>query len=201
MLGSIRFPLTSAGVVATVAFLSTAGANAQGDEEEFDRTPRDCLAVSRIRSTDILDDRTILFFLRGNKLVFRTYLPRECPGLERNDRFAYEARNGQLCDVDVITVLEQMGVSLSPTFTCRLGKFIPITAEEAEDLKLDRTDERLKRKAIAAEPVELPPDKQETQDAGDAAADDATSAPASSEPAPAAPAKKAPPRGSGVTVR
>jgi len=98
-------------------------------------------------------------------------------------------------------VLEQMGVSLNPTFTCRLGKFIPITAEEAEDLKLDRTDERLKRKAIAAEPVELPPDKQETQDAGDAAADDATSAPASPEPAPAAPAKKAPPRGSGVTVR
>ena len=160
MLGSIRFPPTSVGVVATVALLSTTGANAQGDEEEFDRTPLNCLAVSRIRSTDIIDDRTILFFLRGNKLVLRTYLPRECPGLERNDRFAYEARNGQLCDVDVITVLEQMGVSLTPTFTCRLGKFIPITAEEAEDLKLDRTDAALKRKAINAEPAELPPEKQ-----------------------------------------
>jgi hypothetical protein len=201
MLGSSRFPLTSPGVVATLALLSATGANAQSDEEEFDRTPRECLAVSRIRNTDILDDRTILFFLRGNKLVYRTYLPHECPGLERNDRFAYEARNGQLCDVDVITVLEQMGVSLHPTFTCRLGKFIPITAEEAEDLKLEDKDEVLKRKAIKAEPAELPPEKPETQDAGDAAADAATSAPTSPEPVPAAPAKKEPPRGSGVTVR
>ena len=71
MLGSSRFPLTSPGVVATLALLSATGASAQADTtRKFDRTPRECLAVSRIRNTDILDTtRTILFFLRGNKLM------------------------------------------------------------------------------------------------------------------------------------
>lgn len=199
MLGSIRFPLMSIGVVTTAVVLSASSVSAQGDgEEDFDRTPLSCLSVSRIRNTDIIDDRTILFFLRGNKQTYRAYLPRECPGLERNDRFAYEARNGQLCDVDVITVLEQIGVSLTPTFTCRLGKFIPITAEEAQDLKLGQEDRGLKRNTIRAEPAELPPEGEKPQDASadDAAADTAASAPASPEPP-----KPAQHRGSGVTAR
>lgn len=209
MLESIRFPLMSIGVVSTVALLSASSVRAQDDaEDEFDRTPINCLSVSRIRNTDIIDDRTILFFLRGNKETYRAYLPRECPGLERNDRFAYEARNGKLCDVDVITVLEQIGVSLTPTFTCRLGKFIPITAEEAQDLKLDQEDQALKRNTIQAKPAELPPEGEKPPSAAaddaaaveDAAAD-ASSDSAASAPASAPPSKPAQRRGSGVTVR
>src|SRR5262245_7366185 len=135
MLGSIRLPLTSFGMAVTFALLSGTptraqedageqkGSRAQVDEEALDRTPRRCLTIARIRDTDILDDRTILFHLRGNKEVYRTYLPRECPGLERNDRFSYRSTNGQLCDVDQITVLEQTGLGLSPGFTCQLGGF------------------------------------------------------------------------------
>jgi hypothetical protein len=196
MLGSIRFPLTSFGIATAVALLSTSSPRAQVDEEEFDRTPRRCVSTARIRNTDILDDRTILFYMRGNKEVYRTYLPRECPGLERNDRFSYQTQNGQLCDSDTITVLEQFGASLSPSFTCRLGDFFPITREEAEDLKLEN-DETLKRKAIRSEPAELPPEGAESEvaPASDAAA-------AESDPPPAEErSKRAQRRGSGITAR
>jgi hypothetical protein len=205
MSGSIRFPLTSFGVVTTVALLCASNSRAQAaDEKEFDRTPVKCLATARIRDTDILDDRTIIFYLRGNRQVYRTYLPRACPGLERNERFAYQTRNSQLCSIDLITVLEQYGAGLQSGATCRLSDFIPITREEAEDLKLDKTDDGLKRNAIRSERAEPAPEGEAAQAgaADDAAADDAAAdqaAPAPPPP-PAEPPKRAP-RGSGVTSR
>jgi hypothetical protein len=200
MLGSIRFPLTSFGIATAVALLSASSPSAQGDEEEeFDRTPRRCVATARIRNTDILDDRTIIFYLRGNKDVFRTYLPRECPGLERNDRFSYQTHNGQLCDSDTITVLEQIGTRLSPSFTCRLGEFIPITAEEAEDLKLENEGATHKRNSIQSERAELPPENAEAQDAP--AADAATDDGGPPAPPPEKPSRREQRRGSGITSR
>jgi hypothetical protein len=188
MQGSTRFQLTSFGVVTTVVLLSASTVRAQGaEEEDFDRTPHKCVTTPRIRNTEILDDRTIIFYMRGNQEVYRNHLPRECPGLARNDRFAYQTRNSQLCDIDLITVLEQFGGRLDPTFTCRLGEFIPITREEAEELKLQQEDQGHKRNAIKSERAELPPDGAEAQDtpadeaiAGEAAAED--TAPAPEEP-------------------
>jgi hypothetical protein len=185
MNGSIRFSLASLGAAA-LAMLAASAAQAQDGrkaEEDFDRTPKDCLSTSRIRRTDILDDRTILFYMRGNREVYRNYLPRDCPGLERNDRFAYRTTNAQICNVDTISVLEQFGLDLRTSFVCRLGDFIPITVEEAENLKLE--DEHLgRRSAIKSEQVELPPEAEndkasasEPSDANGGAAD---------EPAPAA---------------
>jgi hypothetical protein len=208
MLGSIRFPLTSFGVVTTVMLLSASSLRAQGDdesargdaEEEFDRTPRKCVSTTRIRNTDVLDDRTIIFYLRGNRDVYRNYLPRECPGLERNDRFSYHARNSQLCSVDTITVLEQIGGRLDATFTCALGEFIPITQEEAEDLMLDRENQGRKRSSISSEPAELPPEGADAQEApaDETAADEAQAEEAA--PAPEEPRRRQR-RGSGTTAR
>jgi hypothetical protein len=132
--------------------------------------------------------------------VYRTYLPRECPGLERNDRFSYETRGGQLCDIDTITVLEQFGTRLNPSFTCRLGEFIPITREEAENLKLEEKGQGLRRNVIRAEPAELPP---EGAAAPEAPKDDAASADEapSAAPPPQEPSKRTQRRGSGVTAR
>jgi hypothetical protein len=202
MTSSIGRPLTSLSLAALALFsMSDLRAQSdleQADEDQLDRTPRRCVTIARIRSTDILDDRTILFYLRGNKEVYRTYLPRECPGLERADRFSYRTHNGQLCDVDTITVLEEIGLSLSPTFTCRLGEFHPISREEAEELKLENEGEPLRRNAIRSEPVELPP-----SGAGSAAPE------AADQPAEAVPPEAAVPdkrsrrerRGSGITSR
>jgi hypothetical protein len=120
----------------------------------------------------VLDDRTILFYMRG-KRAYRNYLPRKCPGLEREERFMYETRSNRLCSVDTITVLEQWNARLTPGFSCRLGEFHPLTREEVEDL--ERIDKRggPGPDAIEAHPVELP----QQQDA----ADDGAAAPQTDE--------------------
>ena len=175
MLGSIRFPLTSIGVVTTVALLSAVerqGARRRrggvrphaaqlplglaDSQHRHPRRPHDPLLPARQQE------------------IYRTYLPRECPGLERNDRFAYEARNSQLCDVDVITVLEQIGVSLTPSFTCRLGEFIPITARGSRGPEARQEDRGLEaQRDPARSPRSCRPKAQRRQDA---AADDAAEA-------------------------
>lgn len=127
------------------------------DEEPFDRTPVECVTTVSIDRTDIIDDQTIIFFMRG-KRIFRNYLPRKCPGLAREDRFSYQTTNSRLCDIDTITVLEQFGSRLQPGFTCALGEFHPIAIEEVEALK-ELQEEGRQRDAIEVEPAELPEDE------------------------------------------
>jgi hypothetical protein len=138
--------LTASIVVATL--LSLAAARAQDD---FDRTPEDCVRASSIRSTHIVDDQTILFHMRGNR-VYRNQLPDDCPRLAAERRFTYERRVGQrvgrLCSVDSITVLESFRSIYGAT--CRLGKFYPITQTEVDDIL------GVSRAPVRIEEVELP---------------------------------------------
>jgi hypothetical protein len=132
--------------------------DAAAADASFDRTPKECVTVSDIRRTVAIDDRTILFYLRGGNRIYRNYLPRECPGLARENRISYKTTTSRLCDVDLITVLEQFGVGLRPGFTCPLGDFIPMTKEEAEDLLIAKEDLGRQRRAIKSKPAELPPE-------------------------------------------
>jgi hypothetical protein len=139
----------------------------------FDRTPRDCVTITDIRQTRAVDDRTILFYMRGRDRIYRNYLPRECPGLMREDRISYKTSTSRLCDVDLITVLEQLGGGLRPGFTCPLGEFTPITKEEAEDLLTAKEDLGRKRRAIKSKPAELPPSEAAPEAAPESAAEPA----------------------------
>lgn len=158
MLRSIRLPLV---LTAPLAMLVASLASGQRAEEEdvatFDRTPQSCITVSRIDRTEVIDDRTVIFHMRGRDAAYRNYLPRRCPNLARNNRFMYEVRGSQLCDIDTITVLEQFGTRLDRGFTCRLGEFHPVTAEDIEELK--RVVEGGGSDAVESEPVELPEDE------------------------------------------
>jgi hypothetical protein len=133
--------------------VGTAELRAQDGEETIDRTPQTCITTTTIDRTKVIDDRTVLFYMRG-KRVYLNYLPRKCPGLEREERFLYRSNGGRLCDIDSLTVLEQWGGRLSPGFTCQLGAFHPMSDEEAA--ALTRLGEA-PRDVIEAEPVELPP--------------------------------------------
>lgn len=150
-----------------VATLSLVAAQAQDD---FDRTPEDCVRASRIRSTQVIDDRNILFHMRGNR-AYRNELPEDCPRLAVEGRFTYERRVGQrigrLCSVDSITVLESFG-AVPYGATCRLGKFYPITQIEVDDIVgTSRSAER-----VDVDEVELPEESEPTEDGDAAAADD-----------------------------
>jgi hypothetical protein len=164
-----------AAATAVLAASAVAQDDAADVEGAFDRTPQNCILVSSIDETDAIDDQNLIFRMRGRK-VFRNHLPRKCPGLERENRIAYEARNARLCSIDTITVLEQrFGVGLQGGFTCRLGEFIPLSPAEVEDLDLREREGRRGRPGIAAQPVAAEADEAA---AGDPAAPAGGAAPA-----------------------
>jgi len=146
-------------IVASVALGASAPSLpvAAQDDDVLDRTPRDCITVSRIRRTKIIDDKTILFYMRGSG-IYQNILERDCPRLEREGRFMYELRGYRLCDVDTITVLDRFGAGFGRGFTCRLGEFHPITRQEAEEIERIADGEVERSDVIEIEEVELPPE-------------------------------------------
>ena len=150
-------------LLASFAALTIPGLAAEEAPEEdgFDRTPEKCVSVQRIDRTEVIDDQTIVFYMRGNE-VYRNYLTRNCPGLERAGKFMYRITGNRLCGIDTITVLEQIGSRLDRGFTCGLGEFHPITEEEVADLELAKERGIAgESDAIEVEAVELPEGEQD----------------------------------------
>src|SRR3954471_23930568 len=63
--------------------------------------PGDCGEVHRIRSTRVLDDRTIDFELSDGRIL-RNALPHQCPNLGFEESFSYSTSLSRLCSVDTI---------------------------------------------------------------------------------------------------
>jgi hypothetical protein len=136
-------------LLAGAAVWSLTGAAAQDDEGDADDEPVRCLSMGTIRSTRVVDDRTVLFF-HGRARIYLNRLERECVGLARNGTFTYQVQSGaraaRLCDTDSITVLERAGRG----FNCGLGMFEPISQEEADSFLLGPN------RAVTSTPVEPP---------------------------------------------
>jgi hypothetical protein len=88
---------------------------AQGD-------PVSCITIRNIRSTNVVDDRTINFVVGSNRM-FRNELPVACPGLGFSRAFKHNSRTSQLCSVDTITVIQP---GRSAGAQCGLGRFQPM---------------------------------------------------------------------------
>lgn len=112
-----------------ICSLALYGARAQSGSSEVD-----CIPLDRVDRTEVLDDRSIVFHMRGRD-AYLNQLERECPGLDREKRFMYEVRNAQLCNVDTISVLENWGVGVARGFTCQLGPFQRVSEDEVADLR------------------------------------------------------------------
>ena len=109
---------------------------AQSDGNDVgERVPERCISLTRVDRTEVVDDRTIIFHMRGGGGIYLNHLARECPGLEREERFMYSPTSNRLCDVDTVTVLERWGFGLTRGFTCSLGMFHPINEVELAELK------------------------------------------------------------------
>jgi hypothetical protein len=116
--------------------LSVGGRSADADERPASKAPPvevlgepvDCITISRIRTTRVHDDYTIDFELPG-KEIYRNTLPNRCPQLGFEESFAYEANTGQLCSIDMISVIQRGAAGRGPR--CSLGKFVPVRYSEA----------------------------------------------------------------------
>jgi hypothetical protein len=151
--------LASTGVLGFAFWFS---GDALADEDEFDRTPVNCILVNRIRRTEVIDDQSILFFMRGNQ-IYRAMLPYTCLGLEREQRFAYEVRGGRLCNNDTITVIDRTSFG-STGMTCPIGLFHPTTLEAVQEL---RGVPQQQQEMVPVERAEQPGDADVAQEDGD----------------------------------
>lgn len=117
-------------------FLITLAHSAMAQDEEVlvsDET-RNCIQLRSINRVEVLDDRNVLFYMRG-KTVYHNILPGQCGGLAREDRFSYDARFGRLCDREMIYVLYDAPFTFQQGSGCRIGKFHKTDREGAKALK------------------------------------------------------------------
>jgi hypothetical protein len=87
---------------------------------------RDCIPINQFRETRIRDDSTIDFIGIGRQQVWRVTLPNSCPSLRSENRFTYETSLSQLCNTDIIYVLEDWGGQLHRGAGCGMGQFVPV---------------------------------------------------------------------------
>jgi len=123
------------GVFSALSLSALAPAHAEDEIEQMEDGGERCIDTRRISTTKVVDAQTILFHMRGG-VIYRNTLPIKCSALAREKRFSYRTSISRLCDVDVVTVLTNMGGGLSSGPSCGLGKFYPITKEEAKALRL-----------------------------------------------------------------
>jgi hypothetical protein len=117
-------------MVSTLAALTlgaTAGISAKKEPSPVRAVgkPLNCVSLTNIRSTKVIDNSTIDFKMAGGK-TYRNSLPYSCPGLKFEDRFSYRTSTNQLCNVDIVRVLHDYGGSLTEGAGCGLGKFQPV---------------------------------------------------------------------------
>ncbi len=121
--------MRKASVILGVAALASSGlavayAREKAPEPEV-RTvgaPKNCVSLTQIRSTKVIDNSTIDFKMAGGK-TYRNTLPGSCPGLKSENRFSYRTSLSSLCNVDIIHVLNDYGGRLQEGAGCGLGKF------------------------------------------------------------------------------
>lgn len=95
------------------------------DSTEPAASSKRCIRRFMINETEVIDDQTIVFHMLNNK-AWKNTLPRQCPQLKIEDRFAYRTSLDRLCNVDIIKVMNH-GVS------CGLGMFEPYSEADKEN--------------------------------------------------------------------
>ena len=95
---------------------------------------RRCLNLGLVTKTEIINDRNIVYYMRGRD-IYRNVLPRRCPGLYEEGSYTYRTQMGRLCENDLLTVLSGIDAGNIAGPTCRVGKFYPMTEPEVDALR------------------------------------------------------------------
>ncbi|MEM9533165.1 MAG: hypothetical protein AAGA23_19755 [Pseudomonadota bacterium] len=124
-----------AAILGFAIFASARHAAAQEQEYGPPENATQCITLSRIARTEIIDDEHIAFHMKGRDGIFLNTLRRRCPGLRRDDTLMYRSSINRLCNVDIITVLDDFGFGFSPGVSCALGMFQATDEEYLEKLR------------------------------------------------------------------
>jgi hypothetical protein len=121
--------IRSAMALGVLSALSATAGSALG--AATDDATVNCVDLRRIDHTKVVDDRNILFYMRGGG-IYLNRMQHPAIGLDQSDMFAYRTHVGQLCELDTITVLERWGFGLTEGASSTLAKFMPIDKDRAD---------------------------------------------------------------------
>lgn len=99
-----------------------------------DKDPVRCLALNSIKQMTILDKQHIIFDTNDGGHYLNS-LPYPCSSLRRSRAIMYRTSLSRLCDLDIITVLDDVGPGFRPMGSCGLGVYEPIDHDELRELK------------------------------------------------------------------
>jgi hypothetical protein len=88
-----------------------------------------CIESNRIRSTEILNDGTVLIKMIGSKDYKRIDMLNRCSTLDKSTGFIYDTSINKLCKQDALTVIDSGQ-------TCLIDKIVTIDAAEAKALRV-----------------------------------------------------------------
>lgn len=143
------------GLFSLSPLLAKPGDASRPADEALDRSPLNCLSLRRIRRTEVVDDRTVLFYTRGNG-IYENLLQANCPGLKRNRRFVYATDVSRICQSDSITVVRGVSSQINGGLSCQLGTYHPLSKLEAAQLVDAAKYNRSIRSYVNVKPVEVP---------------------------------------------
>jgi len=113
---------------------------------DYGEAPR-CLQTRLIRSTEVLDERHVVFEVRRDEF-FLVQFEHRCPGLRRNQPIMTEPTAGRLCQLDGIRPLYDHGLGgYQPGMRCAIPGFVSVTKEQIVQLKDALKAERRKKRA------------------------------------------------------
>jgi len=95
-----------------------------------------CLISTRIKQTEVLSERFILFHFFDHSELWLARLPQRCSGLTPRSKLVFDKNNDRLCRWDSVrTVLNED--SPMPQFgpRCVLPQFEAVTPDQVEQLK------------------------------------------------------------------
>jgi hypothetical protein len=96
-----------------------------------------CVSLKLVEQTLILDDRNIVYRMRGGKLYLNT-LPSVCGGLFDQGNYMFQGHNPyRICRGDTFQVFRVLT-------GCKLGYFDPISEDQFNQMKRERTAARAK---------------------------------------------------------
>jgi hypothetical protein len=151
------------GTLGAIGALLAAAATDVAAQDQANNVVQTCIYQPNIDHTKILDDRTILFFMRTH-VTYQNILPEQCYSLYQEKRFTYgSASMHRLCAGNLIMVLTDLTPgSMSRGSSCKLGLFVQVDTDEVDEL-IAASESRSKKnrgaapKTITSVPVQLPP--------------------------------------------
>jgi hypothetical protein len=111
-------------------------ANAAESTYERSEANPTCIRLNKIRSTEVIDSKHILFTLTNGEMYVNK-LKNPCLGLQTRGAWINRVSYPEICDLGLIVPLNKMGTTLVPLGNCPLGKFEWVAKPQVEALRAE----------------------------------------------------------------